>query len=82
MATIEEKAAAFDALCRELQGKHRFSHHMNVPIVSTTAESQAGETTAQVAKAYRAVTVYEWQLFAYDSTDIEEQLLKLAKKGA
>lgn len=81
MATVEEKAAAFDALVKELQGKARFvkEHYYLEPsnIVGTFSFDDPIEISN---RPRRYVSIYEWRIRGIGK-DIEALLLGPQRRG-
>ena len=73
--TIEQKAAAFDELCRALKGKAEFVKYKE-RLVQPEFEWTGGRYHIALEAKYERVPVYEWRLRADGESDIGMVLLK------
>lgn len=68
-ATVEQKAAAFDAPVKVMQGRHDYVQMVRRPVKTANPRTMR----------FVDLPVFEWRLRAEGSCDIESELLKLIK---
>ena len=76
MPTVEEKAAAFDALCREFSGKAR---HVSMHCVERRTPKWDDANWCTIAMDH--VPVYEWTLRAIGCADFASVAISMAAEG-
>lgn len=75
--SLVERAAAFEALCYEFDGKAKYLYTFKSEVADTSNYMSQSNTVYTEVK-YREVHVYEWTLRADDCDDFRAAAIKMA----
>lgn len=78
--SLVERAAAFEALCAEFDGKAKFLYSFKTQVVDTSNNNAWTSSSAIITPRYREVRVFEWKLNAQDCDDFREAALKMGRR--